>query len=63
MARTEEGTAAIEARRKQALARMDRNDELVRDVRAGRIAAAITDAEVASRVPVGEFFSREHEQD
>jgi hypothetical protein len=63
MARTAEGIAALEARRKQALARMDRNDALVDDVRAGRLATAISDAEVVSRVPVSEFFSREHEQD
>jgi hypothetical protein len=62
MARTAEGMAALEERRKQALARMDRNDEVVREARAGRIADAINTSEIVSRVPTDEFFSREHEQ-
>jgi len=63
MAQTAQGLAALEARRQQTLDRMDRNDELVREVRAGRIAAAIHGAEVASRVPVDQFFSRENESE
>lgn len=57
-----EATAALEARRKQTLDRMDRNDELVREARAARIAAAIAaaidDAEIVSRVPADEFLAR-----
>ncbi len=63
MARTAEATAAIEARRQQALERMDRNDALVREVRAGRISELADEAEGATRMTTGEFFSREHEQD
>lgn len=63
MAHTAEGIAAIEARRQQALDRMDRNDALVREARAGRIAVLVDEAEVASRMTPAEFFSREHEVD
>jgi len=51
----------IEARRQQALARMDSNDELVREARAGRIAAAIDEAEIVSREPAADFLSRKNE--
>lgn len=63
MTQTAQANEALEARRAQALARMDRNDELVRDVRAGRIAEVIADADVGERVSVSDFFSRENEQE
>lgn len=63
MTQTAEGIAAIEARRKQALARMDRNDSLVREARANRIGELAEEADVASRMTTAEFFSREHEVD
>lgn len=61
MPKTAEGTAALEARRQQALARMDRNDELVREARAGRIAAVIDEAEIVSRETAADFLSRKNE--
>ena len=63
MAHTAEGIAAIEARRRQTLDRMDRNDALVREARAGRISEIADEAEVVSRMTTSEFFSREHEAD
>lgn len=57
-----EATAALEARRKQAFARMDRNDEMVREARAARIAAVIDEAEIVSRVPADEFLARKHDE-
>ncbi|MEI3807587.1 hypothetical protein V6R85_23995 [Agrobacterium sp. CCNWLW32] len=53
--------AALEARRQQALARMDRNDEMVREARAARIATLIDEAEIVSRVTADEFLSRKHD--
>lgn len=57
-----EAAAIIEARRKQTLDRMDRNDDLVREARAARIAAAIDEAEIVSRVPADEFLARKHDK-
>ncbi|SMD16242.1 hypothetical protein [Rhizobium sp. RU36D] len=57
-----EAAAIIEARRQQTLERMDRNDELVREARAARIAAAIDEADVVSCVPADEFLARKHDE-
>lgn len=57
-----EAAATLEARRKQTLDRMDRNDGLVREARAVRIAAVIDEAEIASRVPADEFLARKHDK-
>ncbi len=57
-----EATAILEARRRQTLERMDRNDEMVREARAARIAAVIDEAEIVSRVPADEFLARKHDK-
>lgn len=62
MRKSIDATTTLEARRRQALERMDRNDELVREARAGEIAAIATEAEIASRVPPDEFIARKHDK-
>jgi len=57
-----EATATLEARRRQTIERMDRNDELVREARAARIAAVIDEAVIVSRVPADEFLARKHDK-
>lgn len=62
MRKSIDATTTLEARRRQALARMDRNDDLVREARSGEIAAIAAEAEVASRVQVNEFLARKHDK-
>ncbi|PTV70202.1 hypothetical protein [Agrobacterium pusense] len=57
-----EATAILEARRRQTLDRMDRNDDLVREARAARIAAAINEPVIVSRVPADEFLASKQDK-
>lgn len=63
MTETVQANEALETRRRQAMDRMDRNDSLIREARAGRIADVIDEADVVSRVAVADFFARESEQE